>query len=136
MTELTPEQAAKLARGWVWQSGQMAVATVRPDPASDFTRTGKMRVGVDDGGLTTLVGCWWRTITGATPDLDDPVTADGLPCTARAMWQSPGLSAVCYDGLWLIVTAGRREIHSNSFGEGATETAAWIAAILAAPERA
>ena len=143
MTE-AQAQAAKLARAWVWQSGHLAVATVRPDPSSDFSRTGTVRVDVADGRLTTLVGCWWRPITGATPVVDDPATADGLARTARAMWQDESLHIRAARGysneLVFEVWSFRHQLPINIFDAGdghpffSTEKEALLAAILAAPE--
>ena len=69
LDELTPDQRAKLARGWVWQEGHLPVGS-------------KSRVS---GYLAP------RELT---PDLNDPVTADGLLRTARAMWRDESLHVV------------------------------------------
>ena len=127
LDELTPDQRAKLARGWVWQEGHLPVGS-------------KNRVS---GYLAP------RELT---PDLTDPVTADGLLRTARAMWRDEGLHVVPTDtGFALCVVRPRVNGERWRYvwdGESwarppagrslkvqfQSEQAALLAAILAAPE--
>ena len=119
LPELTPEQAAKLARLWVWLPWQQAVS-----PGGALWR-------IEDADGPTLRRL---RINGYGPDLDDAVTRDGLLRTARAAWQSPRLHA---QPLWDFDEPdkiARWDIHGAPRCAGKTEEAALLAAILAAPE--
>ena len=92
LDELTPDQRAKLARGWVWQVGQAAIWT-------NLLQTHKVRVHVDTGRERRLVVIadgerHMALVRDLAPDLNDPVTADGLLRTARAMWRDESLHVV------------------------------------------
>lgn len=121
MRELTQEERVKLARVWVWQEGQKSaysmgrVSTVGP------------RIVVE--GRTTYP-------TGyLSPDLTDPVTADGMPRTARAVWRDGNLFAMPSRAwkwkVYVHLPDGGERVY-----EGPTESDALLTAILAAPEPA
>jgi len=145
LNSLTPDQRAKLARGWVWQVGHL--------PARCKARITIVEsegdICVDDPERDI-----WFAKDELVPDLTDPVTADGLLRTARAMWRDESLHvvptdagiALCvvrprvngerwryvWDGeTWVRPPAGRSlKVQFQS------EPAALLAAILTAPEAA
>ena len=119
MDSLTPEQAAKLARLWVWCEGHAYTDSL-----------GRVcRVSLD-----LLPYLLEGRTGGRVPDLRDNVTRDGLLRTARAAWQNPRLHA---QPLWDFDEPdkiARWDIHGAPRCAGKTEDAALLAAILAAPE--
>ena len=140
--ELTPEQAAKLARLWVWCEGHAYTDSL-----------GRVcRVSLD-----LLPYLLEGRTGGRVPDLRDNVTRDGLLRTARAMWQDESLHVVPTCGFAItkhflrrvgIDKHGQKEMqvwYGESFdrppGDGIplawlydSEKEALLAAILAAPE--
>lgn len=147
LADLTPEQRARLARGWVWRDGQLPIRC-----------KARVYAVADDGSI--CVGdrkseAWFKP-GELTPDLDDDATADGLPRTARAMWRdgslhvTPSLSGgfcLCRVGVGGLGQAEKQVWYGSEFrSPPATslvracsfecEFAAWLAAILAAPEAA
>ena len=144
LADLTPEQRARLARGWVWQVGHLParckarITIVEP----------KGDICVDDPERDI-----WFAKDELVPDLTDPVTADGLLRTARAVLKIPSLAAVVYsenDGkpdLWALQRfcfyfgPDHELLTSEGWGGPSTKTMLWksepaalLAAILAAPE--
>ena len=148
LDELTPEQRAKLARGWVWRPGH---AFVQPHPKTgvcDYSNFARVSCVVD-GEPMAMRGVG---IGNPHPVLTDPVTADGLLRTARAMWQDESLHVVPTDtGFALCVVRPRTNGERWRYvWDGETwarppagrslkvqfqsEQAALLAAILTAPE--
>ena len=90
LDELTPDQRAKLARGWVWRPGH---AFVQPHPKTgvcDYSNFARVSCVVD-GEPMAMRGVG---IGNPHPVLTDDVTADGLLRTARAMWRDESLHVV------------------------------------------
>lgn len=115
--ELTPEQAEKLARLWQWQRGHLPCGYWRRVPAV-YEST------ISVSGSTECKG-------ELMPDLSDNVTRDGLLRTCRKAWMDDAFAMRSQSGKWKVyVRSGFKE---HVF-EGATEEAALLAAILAAPE--
>lgn len=138
---LTPDQWAKIKRGWVPVAGHLYV---NPADHHDWWRV--LAVNADGQALEwvdCLHGCYtpedgeWPV--GAVPCFwGDHATADGLLRTARAMWRDESLHVTPMvhpidPTIWMVW-------RKNPFNErvylsrGPTESAAWLAAILAAPE--
>ena len=129
LPELTPDQRAKLARGWVWQEGHLP-----------------------EGSKSRVSG--YLAPRELTPDINDPVTRDGLLRTARAITGIPSLVAVMVgpgrDGRarWALQRmvwdhgAEYQLLTATRWGGlgipmmWESEPAALLAAILAAPEAA
>ena len=145
LADLTPDQRAKLARGWVWQEGHLpdrckARITI-VEPEGDIC--------VDDPERD-----YWFAKDELVPDLTDPATADGLLRTARAITGIPSLVAVMVgpgrDGRarWALQRmvwdhgAEYQLLTATRWGGlgipmmWESEPAALLAAILAAPEAA
>jgi hypothetical protein len=134
--KLSPEQTAKIARLWVPVAGQLYVdPDGHPDEWWRVLRVvdGKIAELVDDGGYLSddmtnfdlLVPCYWG----------DHATADGLPRTVRAALHDESL--VCANdrsGWWVRYLAKTHPYAPVVIAYGETESEAWIAAILAAPE--
>ena len=114
--ELTPEQAAKLARLWVWMPWQQAIS---PGGA-------RWRIDDTDGPTLRIL-----RIRGYGPDLSDNVTRDGLLRTCRKSWMDDAFAMRSLSGKWKVYVRSGFEEHVF---EGATEDVALLAAILAAPE--
>ena len=131
--QLSPQEAAKVARLWAWQKGQKPegcpyrVWQIDPDGAVviiDHPDAG------DDDDAT------WYDPGTLRPDLTDPATADGLPRTVRAAWGGEAAEAL-YGALYAENDRHGWHIRRSNFNISdyfATETEAWIAALLAAPE--
>ena len=132
--ELTPEQAAKLARLWQWQKNQSGWWGRGDFPPADPIR---MRyLGLVLGGLRCEVvdehsRLWRPSPRELMPDLDDAVTRDGLLRTCRKAWMDDAFAMRSQSGKWKVYVRSGLEEHVF---EGATEDAALLAAILAAPE--
>ena len=135
--KLSQEQTEKLARLWQFCRNQSALWIREHEPDSEPLAVRYIRPTM--GGMRAEVvdnaGRSWRPLPRELrPDLADPVTRDGLPRTARMAWGCPQLSAVCPDNLWLVANGGRHDISANVFSRGTTESEAWLAAIITAPE--
>ena len=126
LPELTPEQRAKLARGWVWQVGHLParckarITIVEPE--------GDVCVDNPERDI-------WFAKDELVPDLNDPVTADGLLRTARTMWRDESLCCSNDRSGWYVRILAKSHPYAPIFiARGETEQAALLAAILAAPE--
>lgn len=151
LENLTPEQRAKLIAGWKWQKNQTGLWVREHDPEAAAVRVryvqpcfGGIRAEVvDDDGKV------WRPLPRElSPDLDDPVTSDGLLRTARAMWQDQTLHIAPTsraDG-WIVARRGNKPLFDGReffaiehpcdhvVARYDSEKEALLAAILAAPE--
>ena len=144
LPDLTPDQRAKLARGWVWRPGH---AFVQPHPKTgvcDYSNFARVSCVVD-GEPMAMRGVG---IGNPHPVLTDDVTADGLLRTARAMWRDESMYVVKSppDG-WTLCRIARGCVESwtgkqwdlrlfHEYEVYPTESATLLAAILAAPEAA
>lgn len=133
--DLTPDQWAKIRRGWVPVAGHLYV-----DPADHHEWWRILAVGAD-GQIHEWVDCVHGCYTpeegewpvDAVPCFwGDDATADGLLRTARSMWRDENAYAMwSRAGKWKVfVHTGLAE---HVF-EGRAEADALIAAILVAPE--
>ena len=145
--QLSPEQLAGGARLWQYKRGQMAWGGVTFSSSTQYP----WPVDAVYDGRPWTAGPKSRPceITNPRPDLTDPATADGLPRSVRAAWSDsvyvyPEAERSCTR--WLVRCAGNRFFDGDAFRPlrdivagnlwkfYATETEAWIAALLAAPE--
>ena len=115
----------KLFNGWVREEGQQFV-----------THGGHgLRFRTETNGLPYNRRVQFEVVGDPgvfVPDLSDPVTADGLPRTAEAMWGEPVwleahevVSGVVVS--WVVCTIAK------AVAIGGTRKEAWIAACMAAP---
>ena len=130
--ELTPEQAAKLARLWQWRAGQQGIGYVE---LSDGRRLHALwrivEVRDDRPFVWSFDEDCALPLRGAAPTLDDDTTRDGLLRTCRKAWMDDAFAMRSLSGKWKVYVRSGLEEHVF---EGATEDAALLAAILAAPE--
>ena len=149
LDELTPDQWAKIKRGWVPVAGHLYV-----NPADHIDWWRVLAVNAD-GQVLEWVDCLHGCYTpedGEWPEdavpcfWGDHATADGLLRTARAMWRDESLHMVPAppDG-WTLCRVARGCVESwtgkqwdlrlfHEYEVYPTEPAALLAAILAAPE--
>ena len=113
--ELTPEQAAKLARLWQWQKYHSYIL-------NDMVG----RITWEFSGNPFLLGG-----QQPVPNLSDDTTRDGLLRTCRKAWMDDAFAMRSLSGKWKVYVRSGFEEHVF---EGATEESALLAAILAAPE--
>lgn len=138
LPELTPDQWAKIKRGWVPVAGHLYV-----NPADHYDWWRVLAVNADGQALEwvdCLHGCYTPE-DGEWPEdavpcfWGDHATADGLLRTARAMWRDESLCCSNDRSGWYVRILAKSHPYAPIFiARGETEQAALLAAILAAPE--
>lgn len=143
MRNLEPAEVAKVARLWQWCEGQQACGRIdafggpidgdwRVSAVHDNRPSTRFRGRMLGASIDTFL-----SVEGAVPDLRDPVTRDGLLRTARAAWGDDTLCAANDRHSWNIRYLAKTHPYAPVYiARAETETEAWIAAILAAPEPA